>query len=213
MSDSLIPSFLVSNVSESLRSLTKNEQMSESLIFLSESLIRSFFDKNEQFARKSNEQIPSPDSHDTNQHPLKMNILSKTFLQIILAAKWLYRGIQVCPPNSSDNRWLPFSLILILCSMVCLYPKNILYILRERKVPPVVINLDAFPLSVQLLCLLYTQLPVCLYNCQEPTVLHSYTDRGKLSIYGEGGCLPFSKDIYCIFFGCTRTCWCPNCPL
>ena len=32
-------------VSESLRSLTKNEQMSESLIFLSESLIPSFLDK------------------------------------------------------------------------------------------------------------------------------------------------------------------------
>ena len=32
-------------VSESLRSLTKNERMSESLIFLSESLIRSFLDK------------------------------------------------------------------------------------------------------------------------------------------------------------------------
>ena len=38
MSDSLIPSFLVSNVSESLRSLTKNERMSELLIFMSDSL-------------------------------------------------------------------------------------------------------------------------------------------------------------------------------
>ena len=38
MSDSLIPSFLVSNVSESLRSLTKNEQMSKLLVFLSELL-------------------------------------------------------------------------------------------------------------------------------------------------------------------------------
>ena len=45
MSDSLIPSFLVSNVSESLRSLTKNEQMSKLLVFLSELLIRSFFRK------------------------------------------------------------------------------------------------------------------------------------------------------------------------
>ena len=35
----------VSDVSESLISLTKNEQISESLIFLSESLICSFFDK------------------------------------------------------------------------------------------------------------------------------------------------------------------------
>ena len=32
-------------MSELLRSLTKNEQMSESLIFLSESLIHSFLDK------------------------------------------------------------------------------------------------------------------------------------------------------------------------
>ena len=45
MSDSLIPSFLMSDVSESLRSLTKNEQMSELLVFLSESLIRSLFCK------------------------------------------------------------------------------------------------------------------------------------------------------------------------
>ena len=35
----------MSDVSESLISLTKNERMSESLIFLSELLIRSFFDK------------------------------------------------------------------------------------------------------------------------------------------------------------------------
>ena len=35
----------MSDVSESLISLTKNERMSESLIFLSESLMRSFFDK------------------------------------------------------------------------------------------------------------------------------------------------------------------------
>ena len=39
MSESLIPSFLVSDISESLRSLTKNERMSELLVFLSESLI------------------------------------------------------------------------------------------------------------------------------------------------------------------------------
>ena len=42
MSDLLILSFLVSNVSESL---TKNERMSESLVFLRESLIRSCFRK------------------------------------------------------------------------------------------------------------------------------------------------------------------------
>ena len=51
--NSLIPSFLMSDVSKSL-------------VFLSESLIRSlfahFFAKNERFAQKSDEQIPNPDS-------------------------------------------------------------------------------------------------------------------------------------------------------
>ena len=101
MSDSLIPSFLVSDVSKSLRSLTKNERceqiakvarqkwatMSDSLrsltkneqpwanrsgcsqimiewanrLFFSELLIRSFLGKNEQFAQKTDEQIPSTD--------------------------------------------------------------------------------------------------------------------------------------------------------
>ena len=98
MSDSLIPSFLMSDVSELLRSLTKNEwceqiaqvahqkwvtmsnslnfltknyrpwanrsgrsqKISESLVFLSESLIRSFLGKNEQFTKKTDERIPSP---------------------------------------------------------------------------------------------------------------------------------------------------------
>ena len=84
MSESLIPSFLVSDVSESLRSLTKNVQceqiaqrkwaivskllrsltkkkrMSELLVFFNESLIRSFLGKNEWFAQKTNERIPSP---------------------------------------------------------------------------------------------------------------------------------------------------------
>ena len=45
MSDLLLPSFLVSDVSEWLRSLTKNERMSESLVFLSKSFICSFFRK------------------------------------------------------------------------------------------------------------------------------------------------------------------------
>ena len=61
MSDSLIPSFVMSNVSELLRSLTKNERMSESLVFLSELLIHSFFHKNERFTQKTDEWIPSPD--------------------------------------------------------------------------------------------------------------------------------------------------------
>ena len=42
---SLIPSFLMSDVNESLRLLTKNERMSESLVFFNESLICSFFRK------------------------------------------------------------------------------------------------------------------------------------------------------------------------
>ena len=56
-------------VSESLRSLTKNEWMSESLIFLSKSLIRSFLGKNEQFARKTDEWIPSPDNRRQEPAP------------------------------------------------------------------------------------------------------------------------------------------------
>ena len=88
MSESLIPSFLMSDVSESLRSLTKNErpwaictghseEMSDHeritqvahqnwaneqiACFLSESFIWSFFRKNEGFAQKADERIPGPD--------------------------------------------------------------------------------------------------------------------------------------------------------
>ena len=60
-----IMSFLRATMSKSLRSLTKNEQMSETIVFLSESLIRSFahfWAKNERFAQKTDEQIPSPAS-------------------------------------------------------------------------------------------------------------------------------------------------------
>ena len=48
-------------VSESLRSLTKNEWISESLIFLANRSFANFWTKNKRFARKSNERIPSPD--------------------------------------------------------------------------------------------------------------------------------------------------------
>ena len=44
-------------------SLTKNEKISKSLIFLNELLIRSFFAKNERFAKKTKEQIPNPGNH------------------------------------------------------------------------------------------------------------------------------------------------------
>ena len=47
-------------MSESRRLLTNNEQMSELLVFLSKTIIRSFFRKNERFAQKTDEQIPSP---------------------------------------------------------------------------------------------------------------------------------------------------------
>ena len=50
----------MSDVSQSLRSLTKNERMSESLVFMSKSLIHSFFAKKERFAQKTDEQISSP---------------------------------------------------------------------------------------------------------------------------------------------------------
>ena len=46
-------------VSKSLKLLSKNEWMSESLIFFSESLICSFLGKNKQFG-KTDERIPSP---------------------------------------------------------------------------------------------------------------------------------------------------------
>ena len=44
-----------------------------------------------------------------NHHPPKMDILQKTFLQIILAVKWIVR-----PPNSSDDLCLFFCLFLLL---------------------------------------------------------------------------------------------------
>ena len=48
-----------------------------------------------------------------NHHPPKMDFLPKTFLQIILAAKWLARH-PVCPPNSSEDLFLLFCLFLSL---------------------------------------------------------------------------------------------------
>ena len=49
----------MSEVSDLLRLLTKNEQMIESLVFLSKSLIRSlfasFFKKNKQYVQKTDE--------------------------------------------------------------------------------------------------------------------------------------------------------------
>ena len=82
MSDSHIPSFLVSDVSKLLRSLTKNEQtwairsdrspkMSEwvnRLFFWANHSFAHFFAKNERIAQKTNERIPSPDYNQQQHH-------------------------------------------------------------------------------------------------------------------------------------------------
>ena len=47
----------------------------------------------------------------------KMDDIPRTFLQIILAAKWLVRQSK-SPPNSSDDLCLSFCLILLLCIAV-----------------------------------------------------------------------------------------------
>ena len=61
MSDSLIPSLLMSNVSELLRSLTKNERCERIANFYEQIVyLLFFFAKNERFAHKTDEQIPSP---------------------------------------------------------------------------------------------------------------------------------------------------------
>ena len=70
MSDSLIPSFLMNDVSESLRLLTKTEQMSESLIFWANRSFAHFFAKNERFAQKTDERIPNPANTASNWYDL-----------------------------------------------------------------------------------------------------------------------------------------------
>ena len=47
-----------------------------------------------------------------NHHPTKMDVLSKSFLQIILCANWLVRHSSTFPSTSSDD----------LCLLFCLYP-------------------------------------------------------------------------------------------
>ena len=60
--------------------------------------------------------------HPTPNHNLpKMDALPKTFLQSILAAKWLVRGIQGRPPTSIDD--------LCLLSYLFLFLKYLLYTL------------------------------------------------------------------------------------
>ena len=48
-----------------------------------------------------------------NHHTPNMDVFPKTFLQIILAAKWLQCGIQVRPPNSNDDLCFLFCLFLL----------------------------------------------------------------------------------------------------
>ena len=95
MSGLLIPSFMVSYVSESLRSLTKNElpwgicsgrspKLSESLVLLSELLIRSFF------SQKTSDSLRKPISEFPalfQIHRLPLNEFSYP---------WTVRGLVVC---------------------------------------------------------------------------------------------------------------------
>ena len=49
-----------------------------------------------------------------NHHPTKMDALSKTFVQIILAAKWLVRHSSTSPSTTSDD----------ICLLFCLNPSS-----------------------------------------------------------------------------------------
>ena len=54
--------------------------MSESLVFLSKSLIHSFFRKNERFAQKTVEQIPSPAKKDLQTKRGKRMVKSQSLM-------------------------------------------------------------------------------------------------------------------------------------
>ena len=113
-------------VSESLRSLTNNERMSESLIFLSKSLIRLFRTKNEQFARKSNEWISSPGNY------LLQYLLAPFFALELL--KTIFFATLLCSKNTSSNIYPSNILAAILlqvlisfnftCSLICSYLRD-----------------------------------------------------------------------------------------
>ena len=69
-------------VSESLRSLTKNEQMSESLVFVSESLIRSFLGKKTSDSLgKPMSEFPALENADSNMRMrYQSHVRAKRFL-------------------------------------------------------------------------------------------------------------------------------------
>ena len=130
MSNLLIPSFLVSDVSESLRSLTKNERceqiaqvahqkwatiskslrsltknewMSKSLVFWVNCSFANFFAKNELFAQKTVEQIPSAAYQENTllERPSKFHISSSHTRNIsAILINCLYQprstGILIC---------------------------------------------------------------------------------------------------------------------
>ena len=65
--------------------------MSESLVFLSESLIRSIFRINERFAQKIDEQIPSPALQYTTYSTL-YSLYSAHAAQVVLTSLIVYRN-------------------------------------------------------------------------------------------------------------------------
>ena len=97
MSDSLIPSFLVSDLSESLRSLTKNEQIARFFERSAHSLI--FSQKNERFFQKTGERIPSPEFSPEvkktemvrNKHEVKRNVAPANNLFVVLVSQFKSR--------------------------------------------------------------------------------------------------------------------------
>ena len=106
----------MSDVSISLRSLTKNERqwaihsghspkVSESLIFLSESLIWSLFHhllaKNKQFTKKTKERIPNPGVHHTAESSSAVCIIL-TPRSVSLRGVWLLIVLACAESDSSQ---------------------------------------------------------------------------------------------------------------
>ena len=103
MSDSLIPSFLLSN---SLRSLTKNERMIELRVFLSESLIRSFFCK-KRVIRSENERFAQVDHQKWTNDQIERFLsesLIRSFFRKKLAIRSEIRSANYCISGSTSYR-------------------------------------------------------------------------------------------------------------